>query len=145
MCLIDGMTDQKVQYALRAADGSPREFNVDESIALFVEAAAALQLFGSVHILGHTATVHDITDSLPSLRQKNCRAYSYLDLSKSFGESKLDCPDVTRTLLVLDADGLLLTSYDHCRNQLYPEWDDAPVALVEECKKWAADNWKLCG
>lgn len=109
---------------------------MDESIVLSIECAAALHEFGRQKRLGHEAAINDITDQLPSLQNTGVRAYGYVDVSN-------DMMTVQRTIVLLDATGLLLTSYDSMKHEFYPDWKTAPAGLSKELEAWVTNHWKI--
>lgn len=128
--------DVAIEYTFQSLDEKNKELGVDESIVLSIECAAALHEFGRQKRLGHEAAISDITDQLSSLQNTSVRAYGYVDVSN-------DMMTVQRTIVLLDATGLLLTSYDSMKHEFYPDWKTAPVGLSKELEAWVTNHWKI--
>lgn len=128
--------DAAIEYTFQSLDEKNKELGVDESIVLSIECAAALCEFGRQKRFGHEAGITDITDQLPSLQNTGVHSYVYLDISD-------DLMTVQRTIVLLGKNGLLLTSYDSMKHELYPEWKNAPAGLLKELKEWVTNHWKI--
>lgn len=128
--------DAAIEYTFQSLDEKNKELGVDESIVLSIECAAALCEFGRQKRFGHEAVITDITDQLPSLQNTGVHSYVYLDISD-------DLMTVQRTIVLLGKNGLLLTSYDSMKHELYPEWKNAPAGLLKELKEWVTSHWKI--
>ncbi len=135
-CPNDDKGGATIEYTFQSPDASDKELDVDESVVLSIECAAALCEFGRQKRFGHEAVITDITDQLPSLQNTGVHSYVYLDISD-------DLMTVQRTIVLLGKNGLLLTSYDSMKHELYPEWKNAPAGLLKELKEWVTSHWKI--